>query len=369
MKNKSAIWLLLVIGCADVETTSPPTQMSAVKDEAFEIVDLGMLGSTTQAFEIDDHGTVYGRWGTQVNGGSFRWTEKDGFEDLGGLDGQPFLILGSNKHGVLTGHIPTGLNAPTRSAVYLPHRGYVYVDDTNHAGNAWGANKFGVVVGVRFPMTFGTQEPFIWTEADGLSIIPLEFPGPARGAAASRILDNGTVGGTLSFVRTDVPCCRIRTQAYLWDATRGTQVLPSLSVGNVAITGINSSDVAVGAAETRLPLPGEIRRNPLSFMPGDVPIHAWRWSPSRGLQNLSTLGGKHAVSWGVDEDGNAYGWAMDAGGVQRAVRWNIDGSILQLPSLGGPSQTDPPNKHGVLVGSANTAAGEGHGVIWIPKKK
>jgi hypothetical protein len=124
----------------------------------------------------------------------------------------------------------------------------------------------------------------------------------------------------------------------------------------------------VGAAETRVGLPGERRTNPMSFIHGDVPVHAWRWSPQRGLEDLGTLGGKHSVAWGVDPDGNAYGWAKDANEIQRAVKWTWDGRIVRLPDLGGFAQADPPNQHGILPGQADTPTGA-HAVLWVPKKK
>lgn len=366
---------LLIAGCNDVQAPAPGVQFTSIKDtDTYELIDLGTFdGRPVQAFHIDQHGTAYGRWG-QFPGpnGSFRWTEKGGFEDLGRLDGQPFLILDANKHQLLTGSVPTGLPpSPTRAAVLLPRAGIRYIDDADHFGAAWGANKHGVVVGLRQLMPPSPQQGFMWTEKDGMSIIPVGFPpGTAVGFSATRINDRGTVAGTVTYRPIGAPrCCR--TVPYLWDAARGTRWLPTLSEGNTAVTELTDSEFAAGAAETRLPLPGERRLGgPLSVQSqvSDVPIHAWRWSAARGVEDLGTLGGKHSVSWGVDEDGNAFGWAEDAAGARHAVKWPVGGGVIRFPGLGGFSIADPPNKHGVVPGMVTTPAGVRHGALWVPVK-
>lgn len=371
--------ICIAAACADVQAPPVAPEYASVENtDEYELVDFGTFnGEPVHAFDIDDRGTAYGRWG-QFPGpnGSFRWTEKGGFEDLGGLDGMPFLILGVNKHQLLTGSVPAG-PPPSRSraAVLLPHSGLRYIDDADHFGAAWGVNKHGVVVGIRQLLPPSPQQALMWSEKDGMSVLPIDSPtdvaaGSTVGFAATRINDRGTVLGTASYRPIGAPrCCR--SIPYLWDAARGTRWLPTLSGGNTGVTGLNESEFVTGAAETRLPLLGERRlNNPMSVQSqvSDVPIHAWRWSPARGLEDLSTLGGKHSVSWGVDQYGNAFGWADDASGGRHAVKWPVGGGIIRLPDLGGNSMADPPNKHGVLPGQATTLGGERRGVLWVPAK-
>src|SRR5688572_12072998 len=60
----------------------------------YEIVDLGTFnGLPTQALDIDKHGAVYGLYGSGPSGRSFRWTRKEGYQDLGDFEGNTFRFL------------------------------------------------------------------------------------------------------------------------------------------------------------------------------------------------------------------------------------------------------------------------------------
>jgi uncharacterized membrane protein len=359
--------IVVVCACADVEAPSTPVQYASIKGDDYEMIDLGVFGNFTQAFGIDDAERVFGRYGTASGvQRSFRWTADAGFEDLGELEGKPFQFLRTNKHGVLTGWVPTDVVNFIRPAVFLPHSGFQYVDDAQHGGQAWGVNKHGQVVGSRF-IPGSASEGFLWSEHAGLNVIPIVFPpGTPRGFNATDINDRGVVLGTVQVLLP--PPTGFQTSVFLWDEHNGTRVLPKLSTGNVGVTYINEDNTVVGAAESRAPLPGERRANPLSFTPGDVPVHAWRWTEDGGLQDLGTLGGKHSVAWAVDEQGNAYGWAMNAAGVQRAVKWTVDGRKIELGTLGGYSQTGGVNKHGAVPGQSVTPGGQAHAMLYLPRK-
>jgi hypothetical protein len=367
--TRRMLLIVLAAACSDVEPTAVSPQFGRLDGTVYTLVDLGAPKPFIQAFGIDDGGTVYGRWSnTSAPGSSFRWTRQRGFEDLGGLDGMPFYILRSNNRGMLTGWVPTGpFPAPIRPVVFLPAKGYRYLDDAAHGGQAFGLNEAGTAVGTRFPVAGGQSQAFTWTERDGLTPIPLSITvGDLRGSSASDISARGVVLGTLNYFPPGGPCCQIT--AFLWSSRTGTRLLPKLSAGHAGVTQLNMNNVVVGASETRPPFIGEVRVNPLSFMPGTIPIHAWRWSEATGLEDLGTLGGTHSVAWAVDEAGNAYGWAMNAAGVQRAVKWPVGGGIVEMGSLGGISQPGGVNHSGHVAGQSLTAGGQQHAVLYSPNR-
>jgi hypothetical protein len=358
--------IVLAAACSDVEPTAVSPQYGHLDASAYTLVDLGAPTPYIQAFGMDDAGTVYGRWGSESDRSSFKWTRQKGFEDLGNLDGMPFNITRWNNRGMLTGWVPTGpFPAPLRPVASLPGKGFRYLDDATHRGQANGVNEAGTVVGTRIPIAGGPSQAFTWNEAAGITQIPVSITfGTLLGAAAHDISTRGVIVGTVTWDPPGPQCCQVT--AFLWSRNGGTLLLPKLSFGHAAVTHINTSNVVVGAAETRLPFPGETRANPLSFTPGTIPVHAWRWSEANGLEDLGTLGGAHSVAWTVDEAGNAYGWAMNSAGVQRAVKWPTGGGIVELGTLGGASQGGGVNHRGHVAGQSVTTGGQQHAVLFIP---
>jgi uncharacterized membrane protein len=357
--------IVLAVACSDVEPTAVSPQFGRLDASAYTLVDLGAPMTNIQAFGIDEAGTVYGRWGG-LGGSSFKWTRQRGFEDLGALDGMPFNITRWNNRGMLTGWVATGpFPSPIRPVAFLQGKGFRYLDDAAHRGQAIGVNEAGIVVGTRNPIAGGPSQAFVWTERDGMAPIPVSITvGALLGASAQEISARGVIVGTVTWDPPGPPCCQIT--AFLWSKHAGTSLLPKLSFGHAGVTHINTDNVVVGASETRLPFPGETRVNPLSFTPGTIPVHAWRWSEANGLEDLGTLGGTHSVAWTVDEAGNAYGWAMNSSGQQRAVKWPVGGGILEMGTLGGTSQAGGVNHKGHVAGQSVTTAGQPHAVLFIP---
>jgi hypothetical protein len=70
------------------------------------------------------------------------------------------------------------------------------------------------------------------------------------------------------------------------------------------------------------------------FDSSDTATTAVRWSPSRGLESLTMLpGGTTSAASAINDRGVVSGVADDADGTFRAVRWQADGSVVQLGSL------------------------------------
>src|SRR5687768_4436584 len=163
---------LALAACADRSTVTALDGLSASAESRldateYDVVDLGTFGGQpTQALDIDKHGAVYGVYGaTPLTGRSFRWTRKNGYEDLGSLDGSAFRILSANDHGLLNGNV-FDATGRLRPVAFVPHTGFVYLDGEN-SGTTLGSNDRGAVAGTRFgaPGTFNSA--FIWTQETG----------------------------------------------------------------------------------------------------------------------------------------------------------------------------------------------------------
>jgi probable HAF family extracellular repeat protein len=86
---------------------------------------------------------------------------------------------------------------------------------------------------------------------------------------------------------------------------------------------------------------------------------AFRWTPSGGMQDLGTLGGRWSWAFGVSADGAVVvGVAENAAGRRRAFRWTEEG-MQDLGTLGGyESEARGISPDGqVVVGVAHNAAG------------
>lgn len=78
--------------------------------------------------------------------------------------------------------------------------------------------------------------------------------------------------------------------------------------------------------------------------------HGFVWTPGAALSDLPTLGGKASYAAGLDDAGNAVGWAQTKQGSYRAVQWK-DGRVIDLTGKNG-SQAYATNNAGQVVGYA-----------------
>ncbi len=367
--------IVAAVACSDPTSSPSPNILirsadSKIDASSYTVTDLGTFGiaAGVQALGIDKYGTIRGRF-TRANNtpGSFSWNDKDGFRDLGTFDGGPFLLLNTNDHQMMNGSVLLGPGIQ-RAAAYTDKDGFFYLDGTNN-GSTLGSNDRGAIAGTRFGT--GTSSAFIWTEKTGAQLLSLSVPG--RNITASNGADVnewGVIAGTVTSLAPGVPTPR--TNAFVHDDETGTTTLiPQLFVGpttRIGVTYISDEGLVIGASETRAPLPGERRSSPVAAFPGDVPLHAWKWSAALGLVDLGTLGGKYSVAWDADKDGNVYGWASDASGRKHAVKWFAGGGVIDLGSLGHDTVIGGLNKHGVLTGWAIANDGKSHAVRFDPSK-
>jgi probable HAF family extracellular repeat protein len=101
-------------------------------------------------------------------------------------------------------------------------------------------------------------------------------------------------------------------------------------------------------------------------------FHAFRWTPSGGLEDLGLTTGTQSIGTAISADGSvAVGEATDANGFWRAFRWTASTGMVDIGTLGGPeSAAFGVNKDGsVIVGSSLTNGGSdsNHIFRWTAK--
>ncbi len=350
--------------CGAEDRAVAPNRASALAaaaggEVAYSILDVGTFGADqAQAFEINDPGTVVGRYGGGAAQRSFAWDAHDGMRDLGDFGGQLFEVLRENNRGDLTGWVPTSTPNVTRAVLLTAKGGFENLDDAAHSSQAWGINEAGAVVGSRSALAPGsTQTAFVWSRRDGLAEIPSLGPGLRSGATA---IDNR--GRVIGWTDRTVRCCDRR--AFLWDPKRGMTLLPSLG-GSAFALAMNALGDVVGHSELEpFVSPGPPGNAGLA---GRLATHAFFWSEDTGIIDLGTLGGRNSIAWAVGVHHDVYGWAENALGERRSFRWTLAGGMIEMPGLGGTwSQAGGVNARGVVAAQAADAAGVRHAVIYFP---
>jgi len=88
-------------------------------------------------------------------------------------------------------------------------------------------------------------------------------------------------------------------------------------------------------------------------------------APARySIVDLGTLGGQLTIAFGLNDRGQASGFAATASGDQHAFIWQ-NGDLVDLGTLGGNfSRADLINNRGQTGGDATTASGEHHLAMW-----
>lgn len=124
------------------------------------------------------------------------------------------------------------------------------------------------------------------------------------------------------------------------------------------LSGTSLSPIAVGAA-----IKGSDAFGPT--------FHAFRWTPSGGLQDLGLTTGTESIATAISADGTVVvGEARDANRFWRAFRWTASTGMVDIGTLGGPeSAAFAVNKDGsVIVGSSLTSgsSGSNHIFRWTP---
>lgn len=165
-------------------------------------------------------------------------------------------------------------------------------------------------------------------------------------------LDINDAGQVTGNAQTPVGSPNPRLNAFVWQDGMMTNlgVLPGSNNFSRGYA-INNAGVVVGESDNNT-------------------SRAFRWDPS--ARTLTDLGGlppnNRGVAHGLNDAGTAVG-ASSNGSAVRAARWGADGSVADLGSLDGRSDTPARawdvNAAGQAVGHSRNAAGVGRATLWL----
>jgi len=197
---------------------------------------------------------------------------------------------------------------------------------------------------------FSDDRPFYWTPQGGFVVIPL--PPGSSGGQSNDISDAGLVVGVVS-----VNGGPGGNRGFIHDIHTGqTTFLDSGIVqGQCEITGINESGVVCGFRSVN------DGGDPL------WPTTAFRWSAKTGFQDMTPRG--YSQGFDINENATVTGW-LDLEDVARAFRWEADGTLCVLPTLGGLSDEGRAiNDHSIIVGHSNIPSppfqlGRSRAAVW-----
>jgi probable HAF family extracellular repeat protein len=234
----------------------------------------------------------------------------------------------------------------------------------------------------------GKTEAYRWTAAGKYQV--LGDLGSSVGSMAFATTSNGSV------VVGEAPKGQNSFGAFRWTATQGMVALPASMLYANGITADGSMVVGQDnwwktSGQTGIfgPFPGNQDQTQASGVSGtsQAPVavgsaikgsnafgpafHAFRWTPTGGLQDLGLTTGSESIAIAISADGAAIvGEARDVSGFWRAFRWTASTGMQDIGTLGGPeSAAFGVSKDGsVIVGTSLTSGstGSNHCFVWTP---
>ena len=232
-------------------------------------------------------------------------------------------------------------------------------------------------------------EAFRWTVAGKYQL--LGDLGSSIGSMALATSSDGSV------IAGDAPKGQNSFGAFRWTAAQGMVALPvSLLYGN-GVTGDGAMVVGEdnwwktsGEVGKFGPFPGNQDQTQALGLTGtgQAPIavgtalkgsdangatfHAFRWTPTGGLQDLGLTTGSESIAVGISADGSVIvGEARDASGFWRAFRWTASTGMQDIGTLGGPeSAAYAANHDGSLIVGTSLSSGlsdSNDAFIWTAK--
>lgn len=172
------------------------------------------------------------------------------------------------------------------------------------------------------------------------------------------ISDTGLAAG-LSENGVDPLTGSLAQEAILWGSDGSLTDLGTLGGNDSVANAVNNwGQVAGGALNT---IPDPYTNN--FFISGASQVHAFRWTKSRGMQDLGTLGGSDSTAFEINNRGQIAGWSFTNSTVNPATGIpNLDpflwenGKMLDLGTLGGTvALSYALNNRGQVSGRSNLA--------------
>lgn len=259
---------------------------------------------STGATAVGNNGTVagnsYGPW--SVNRG-FVWTERTGLIDLGTLGGSTTRVRAISPNGAfVVGESSLAGEAVVHAFVWTGTRGMI---DMGTLGGRWSyaeaVNDAGKVVGWSSLGTGNAEHAFAWTESHG--IVDLSAPS-SETTRATAVNSHGVVAGVRYVAATTDPRVRA-SNACMWTGEGEMIAVGTLGGRFSWPLGISNNRTMVGLSE---------------MVNGST--HAFAWSRSHGMVDLSAAESAYGVAQSVSANGE---WAAGVDGGHATVwRLNLD---------------------------------------------
>jgi len=161
-------------------------------------------------------------------------------------------------------------------------------------------------------------------------------------------------------------------EAVLWGIDNSLTDLGTLGGNESEAYAVNNRGQVAGEALNAIPDPYTSNYNNF-FIGGATQVHAFRWTKSRGMQDLGTLGGTDSAAFSINERGQIAGMSFTNTTVNPATGvptldpflWE-NGKMLDLGTLGGTyGVAFALNNRGQVVGYSNLAGDSGnHAFLW-----
>jgi probable HAF family extracellular repeat protein len=161
-------------------------------------------------------------------------------------------------------------------------------------------------------------------------------------------------------------------EAVLWGTDNSLTDLGTLGGNQSSANAVNSRGQVAGGALNTIPDPYTNFFLPAGVT-GETQVHAFRWSKSRGMEDMGTLGGTDSAAFAINDRGQIAGWSFTnttpnpSTGVPTLdpFLWE-NGKMLDLGTLGGTfGQAWALNNRGQVVGFSGLPGDSGdHAFLW-----
>ena len=167
-------------------------------------------------------------------------------------------------------------------------------------------------------------------------------------------------------------------EAVLWGKDNSLTDLGTLGGNASSANAVNSRGQVAGEALNRIP---DLYTSDFNnfFISGATQVRAFRWTKSRGMQDLGTLGGTDSAAFSINERGQIAGWSFTNTTPNPVVGncsdmnvptedpflWE-NGKMIDLGTLGGTcGRATALNNRGQVVGFSDLAGDSGaHAFLW-----
>jgi probable HAF family extracellular repeat protein len=173
-------------------------------------------------------------------------------------------------------------------------------------------------------------------------------------------------------------------EAVLWGRDNSLTDLGTLGGNQSSANAVNSRGQVAGGALNTIPDPYTSFFLPVGVT-GETQVHAFRWTKSRGMEDMGTLGGTDSAAFAINDRGQIAGWSFTnttpnpvvttCGGLTVNVPtedpflWE-NGKMIDLGTLGGTcGQAWALNNRGQVVGYSDLAGDNAgvHAFLWDQK--